>query len=220
MEDKTPLNSDRTKLLINKKKLIGIIVIVLAIGIGLIFAGLKWKSQINEYKSKQDQTQIKINQLEDQIKQLKNDSVVDAKTNQNSVASQAEKDAKAIDVALLASCNKEESGYYYGVGDENGELVTKVTAKLLTTSKQGDGSAVYAKGFASLGVSCHKSGEELGAGGGYRSILARQADGSWKQLFGTQDISPCDRIAQYKIVKEVIPTCYDLKTDAPRPNIY
>lgn len=173
-------------------------------------AGWKWYGQIQEYREKQDRLNQQVSELQSELQALKQPA--NTKNSVNS-ASVVEKDAQEIDEALLAECNTDaKEKYVYVTTDENEKEVTKVTVAMLQSKHSQLGSTAYVNGYAMIGIGCRPAASPEEGGGGANIILQRQSDGSWKKLFGLQDVPLCTTVNQYKIPKEILNECYSNDT--------
>ena len=195
----------------SKAKMVFSVILVIVTFAAMAFAGLKWRSQILEYKTNINQRDQEISKLNKQLEVIDKQSA-DATSDGTIIKTNAtiEQDAEEIHKALLAVCNKKGgSGQYkYVTRNENGESVERVTPTMLRLKNMsGDQQYVQEKGFASLNIGCRSVQPTEEEGGGFVSILQRRTDRSWVEILVTQSGLECSVLDKYKIPKEIQPTC-------------
>lgn len=195
----------------SKAKMVFSVILVIVTFAAMAFAGLKWRSQILEYKTNINQRDQEISKLNKQLEVIDKQST-DATSDGTIIKTNAtiEQDAEEIHKALLAVCNKKGgSGQYeYVTRNENGESVERVTPTILKLKNMsGDQQYVQEKGFAALNIGCRSVKSDGQSGAGFVSILQRNIDGSWGEILVTQEGLACSVLDKYRIPKEIQSTC-------------
>ncbi len=188
----------------NKPKLrVGRILIVLVVVLGVIGGGifgyLKLSNQAKDLKQQKAEADIKIAELESKLQQAQSSN---STQNEEEAPTQSKTIPTAKDVSEI---NKLLDSLCQNLGAVD---VTSATLQ----QKDGFGASRFYNGYAQVGVSCE------GQNGGYISFMQRQADLSWKQLFGAQDVPGCDVANQYKIPHQILPNCISIQDQSTMPN--
>lgn len=187
----------------DKKTLFILVAVLLVAGVGV---GTWWYGSSQAKK----EAGTRIQNLQSQIDDLKKIQAQEREAEPNKAqVSQIEKDAEEIGKALTARCNQNAQRLKkYTASNEEGQTVEKITPDFLSTySLSSRKTYIPAKGWFAINIGCHSVDPVEEEGGGYVSVLQRQADESWKEVLGTQGVLSCATVDQYKIPQEIQDEC-------------